>query len=103
MAGHPVERIVLIKLNDAAANPDERAAIAKETRRVFPKIPGVLSVDVSQADEAAQASWDLCLKVGFASVDDVPAYRVHPIHMAYVDDYLKPKLDCLKAWNFVGV
>lgn len=99
----PVERIVLIKLNETAANPDSRQAIAEETRRVFPTIPGVKSVHVAQADTADQSSWDLCLKVGFDRVDDVPAYRIHPIHVAYVDEYLKPKLDCLKAWNFVNV
>ena len=103
MTGCPVERIVLIKLTESAATPDSRQAVAAETRRVFPTIPGVKSIHVAQADAADQGSWDLCLKVGFDHVDDVPGYRSHPIHVAYVDEYLKPKLDCLKAWNFVSV
>lgn len=103
MLDSPVERIVLIKLNDAAATAEMRREVAEETRRVFPTIPGVVSIQVSQAASTDLASWDLCLKVGFRSVDDVPGYRSHPIHVAYVDEYLKPKLDCLKAWNFSAV
>ena len=94
------ERIVLIKLADDAATDEGRREVAEETRRVFPTIPGVQSISVSASDASARESWDLCLKVGFARIEDVPAYRVHPIHVAYVEEYLKPRLSCLKAWNF---
>jgi hypothetical protein len=94
------QRIVLIKLKEAAATESGRRAIAEETRRVFPTIPGVQSIDVMESGVGDRASWDLCLKVGFHRLEDVPAYRVHPIHVAYVDDFLKPQLECLKAWNF---
>ncbi len=100
MSSARYERLVLIKLDSGAATDAGRKAVAEETRRVFPTIPGVRSITVMEVGEGDQASWDLCLKVGFDSLDDVPAYRVHPIHVEYVEQFLKPQLDCLKAWNF---
>ena len=34
------------------------------------------------------------------SLEDVDPYREHPVHRSYVDDFLKPRLAVLKAWNF---
>ncbi|MFT7623647.1 MAG: hypothetical protein ACI9WU_002830, partial [Myxococcota bacterium] len=96
-----IQRIVLIKLEDAFATPEHRAEVAAHTRAVFPTIPQVKAVTVgTPADQKAVDSWDLTICVQMDSVDAYHQYAVHPIHRAYVDDYLKPKLACLKAWNF---
>ena len=36
----------------------------------------------------------------FESLDAVEPYRIHPDHRSYVDDFLKPRLAVIKAWNF---
>lgn len=95
-----IARTVFVKLKDAHATPEGRAAIRDRTLADFPKIPGVVDVSVGMpADEGAEV-WDLCLIVRFASYDDVEPYRVHPIHVAYLDEVLNPRAEVKKAWNF---
>ena len=53
------------------------------------------------ADDPTRAAWDLQLSLVFESNVDVEPYRMHPDHRDYVDHYLKPKLDHIRAWNFV--
>jgi len=52
------------------------------------------------ADEASERSWDVSIVVRFRSVDDVEPYREHPEHRAYVDEFLRPRMVVIKAWNF---
>jgi hypothetical protein len=40
------------------------------------------------------------MTVRFDSLDDVAPYVAHPQHRTYVDEYLRPKLELIKAWNF---
>lgn len=96
-----VQRIVLVKLTEKYASDEERRRVAAHTRDVLVMLPGVegLSVGVP-ADEAAEASWDLSITLTFASVAAVETYRVHPAHREYVDEYLKPRMEVIKAWNF---
>ena len=96
-----IERIVLIKLNDDVATPEGRAEVAAHTRTVLPTVPGIGRVSVAvPADERSAGSWDLSIIAHFAKLEDVAPYLAHPIHREYVDDYLKPKMACIKAWNF---
>jgi hypothetical protein len=55
------------------------------------------------ADDKASDSWDLCITVRLSALKDVPSYGAHPAHRAYVDDYLRPRMETLKAWNFEAV
>ncbi|MCA9547875.1 MAG: Dabb family protein [Myxococcales bacterium] len=97
----PVDRIVLVKLDGPYATPAGRAEVAAHTRTVFAKLPGVTDLRVGvPADDAAEKSWDLSITVRFARLADVDAYRVHPDHRTYVDEYLAPRMQVLKAWNF---
>lgn len=96
-----IERIVLLKLKPEHATDEVRQRIAEATHRLLPTVPGVTSVAVIHAaDEATAQSWDVCLKVGFARIEDVAAYLPHPIHRAYVDEHLVPVVAGKSALNF---
>lgn len=96
-----IDRYVFVKLTEAHAEPAARAEIADHTRRVLAAIPGIIRVTVgTPADEAAVKSWDLSIVVRLRDLDDVEAYRVHPEHRVFVDDYLAPRMQVIKAWNF---
>ena len=97
-----IQRIVLLKLEDPFTTAEVRAEVAAYSRRVLGALPQVAAVNVgTPADEAGAGDWDLSLVLHFASTDDLEPFREHPDHRAYVDEYLKPKLACLKAWNFL--
>lgn len=94
-----IDRYVFVRLAEGYAG--ERDAMAAYSAEVLGEVPGVLGVSVgTPADEHAAAAWDLCMVVRFASLADVEAYRVHPAHRRYVDEYLRPRMQVIKAWNF---
>ena len=96
-----IERIVLFKLTDEWATDQRRREVAAHSREVLAKVPGVRSLSVGvPADEPSERSWDLSIVLRFDSRDDIDSYRVHPHHRAYVDEYMKPKMEVVKAWNF---
>lgn len=96
-----IERIVLIKLNQEHAHDAGRAEVAARSREVLSALPDVIEVAVGvPADAPSLKSWDLSLTLRFESLEAVEAYRVHPAHRAYVDEFLKPRLLLIKAWNF---
>jgi hypothetical protein len=64
-------------------------------------VAGVRQVTVgTAADDATAGSWDLVLVVRLDGPRALPAYRNDPGHRAYVDDYLRPKMASIAAWNF---
>lgn len=86
-------------------NEDQRSDAAMqevlERTRALAALPMVQSFQVLvAADAAALGAWDLCLVLGFSDLAAFEAYRVHPDHRRYVDVFLKPRLQVLKAWNF---
>lgn len=96
-----IDRIVLFKLKDDYANDAARAEIAAHSRAVLEKLSQVRSVSVGEpADEAAGQSWDISLVVVLDDLEAVAAYNVDPDHRAYVDDYMIPRVEVRKAWNF---
>jgi len=96
-----IQRIVLIKLTEDLANDASRAEIGAETQRQLSGMPGPRAVVVATpADPKSAGSWDLAVTLDFDAVEDVPTYLDHPVHRAYVDDYMRGKIECLKAWNF---
>jgi len=96
-----IQRIVLLKLDEEHATDSGRALVAARSREVLTVLPGVVKVDVGiPADASSRESWDISLVLKFESADDLEPFRVHPDHRSYVDDFLKPKLALIKAWNF---
>ena len=98
-----ITRTVLVKLNDEWSSVEGRAEIAAYSEQALADIPGVVSAQaLVPSDDASLASWDLIFLVQFASMDDVEPYRVHPLHTAYLSDYLNPKAAVKKAWNWTA-
>mgnify|MGYP002631359063 CR=1 FL=1 len=96
-----IERLVLLKLKPEHATAAVRARIAEVTQRLLPTVPGVTGVAVTEAaDDATAQSWDLCLHVRFAAIEDVAIYLPHPVHRAYVDEHLVPVVAAKSALNF---
>lgn len=96
-----IERIVLLQMNDEHATPAELGQVAAHSREILPGLPGVTGCHVGlAADENTAGSWHLALVLRFASLDDIPPYAAHPDHRAYVDDYLRPRLESIVAFNF---
>ncbi len=96
-----IERYVFIKLKGAHATSTGRAEVVKETTAKLPNLPGVLGVTVgTPADDPSGSEWDVSIVARFAKLEDIEAYRIHPEHRAYVDDFLRPRMQAIKAWNF---
>ena len=96
-----IKRIVMLKLGEALATREARAEVTATSLEVLRNLPGVVRVEVGAAADAQSASaWDVCLLLEFESLQDLEPFRVDPEHRTYVDDYLRPKLKALAAWNF---
>lgn len=95
-----IERHVYIKLNDEHSNPTERAAVVERSRGLS-ALPGVVDVTVGvPVDDGSRTAWDVAIRLRFESIDAIEPYRVHPEHRRYVDEFLKPRLAVITAWNF---
>ena len=96
-----ITRTVLVKLNDEWATPAGRAAVATHSAKALSAIPGVTHAEaLVPADEASLASWDVMFTVRFEDLAAVEPYRIHPLHTAFLNDYLNPKAVVKKAWNW---
>jgi hypothetical protein len=96
-----IERIHLVKLKTEHATARGRREIIDRALAVLPAVPGVRGVTAgAPADADAAQSWDLLIVVRFDSLGDVDPYRVHPEHRRFVDEFLSPRTDVKKGWNF---
>jgi len=96
-----VERYVFIKLKDAHATAAGRQEVIDRTFADLRQVPGVRKLIVGKpADAAAEGSWDVSLVVVFDDLADVAPYQAHPVHRRYVDEFLAPRMEIIKAWNF---
>jgi len=99
-----IERHVLIKLKAEHSNQAARREIADATLKALRAIPQVRSVSVGvPADEQATAAWDLSLVVNLESLTDVQPYMDDPGHQRFTHEYLRPKVEVVKHWNFEPV
>lgn len=100
--GARVVRVVLVRFREAHRTSADREAALAAAQAAFPRIPGVVSFRAGlPADDEAAQDWDLLLEVGFADPADVPAYREHPLHVGYLETHLQPRMEQLKARNFL--
>lgn len=96
-----ITRIVLLKLKNQYSTPEGREEVASKSREVLPDLPGVRSVKVGIAlDNPTRFKWDVSLVLEFDSADDLEPFRVDPAHREYVDDFLKPRLEGIRGYNF---
>ena len=97
-----IRRYVFFRFEHAHRGKDAMRDILRETHRVLQNVPGVEMYEIgTPADEKAVAAWDLSITATFASKAVLESYIQHPQHRAYVDGFIKPKLEVIKAWNFV--
>jgi hypothetical protein len=96
-----IERIVLLQMNEGFTSEEELDEVAERSREVLPALPGVLECHVGLASDArTAASWHVALVLRFESAEDIPPYAAHPDHRAYVDEFLRPRLASIAAYNF---
>jgi len=98
-----IERIVLLKLKRTYSTPQAVREIIDHSIEVLSALPGVRHVHAGEAaDEPTSSDWDMSLVLHFDSVEDVEPYRVHPDHRSYVDQYLIPRIETIRAISFVS-
>ena len=89
-ASAPVVHVVLFDLA-ADATPAEVQALADDSRRLLPGIPGVEAVwtgpKALDDREAHVKDYDVALCVRLKSLADLPAYAAHPQHRELVDKW----------------
>jgi hypothetical protein len=96
-----IERHVLIKLKAEFANDAARREIADATLAAIRAIPQVRAVSVGvPADAHASSAWDISLVVDFDSLADVQPYMDDAGHQRFTVEYLRPKVEVVKHWNF---
>ncbi len=94
-------RTVFVKLKDELCTPAGRAEFAATSQAALASIPGVISAEGGPAaDDASATAWDVAMLVRFADMDAVETYRVHPIHLKYLEEVMKPAAVFKKVWNF---
>jgi hypothetical protein len=96
-----IERHHYLKLKREFANAPSREEVVRRVLEVLPAVPGVLGVSAgTPADADAERSWDVFITIRFAERADVDGYRHHPDHRRFVDEFLSPRVEVKKAWNF---
>jgi hypothetical protein len=97
----PVERYHFFKLKPAFATPEGRAETRDRLLAVLPGLPGVRGVVAGvPADEESLAAWDVSLVVRFDDVAAAATYRADPGHRRFVEEFMVPRLEVKKSWNF---
>ncbi|HKU40097.1 MAG TPA: Dabb family protein [Polyangiales bacterium] len=95
-----IERYVFIRLKPEHATEHGRAEVRARTATLA-QVPGVGSLAIGMpADAGARHAWDFSLVVRFDSLAAVERYLEHPLHVAYYQGFLEPRVQVIKAWNF---
>ncbi|HMA62195.1 MAG TPA: Dabb family protein [bacterium] len=87
-----IQRIVLMNINE---NDIEK--VIEKSKQVLPSIPQVKSLQVGALKD--DSVYNLALIILFENREDVKSFSPHPVHRDYVDNFLKPKLEDIKAYN----
>lgn len=96
-----IQRTVLMRFQHEYATPAALAEIIDHSQQVLWSIPMVTTVSIGvAADDSTRQQWHLQLCMSFDDLDQVEAFRINPQHRSYVDDYLRPRLESISAWNF---
>ncbi|MCW5892740.1 MAG: Dabb family protein [bacterium] len=97
----PIERYHFFKLKPAFATTAGRRETRDRLLAVLPGLPGVRGVVAGiPADDEALAAWDVSLVVRFDDLAAAATYRAAPGHRRFVDEFMVPRLEVKKSWNF---
>ncbi|MEZ4286992.1 MAG: Dabb family protein [Polyangiales bacterium] len=96
-----IQRIALFKLKSEFCNEEGRKEVAARTRAVLSALPDVKRVKVGvPSDDESLKSWDVSICVEFDDMEAVERYKVDADHRRHVDEYMMPRVEVRKAWNF---
>ena len=87
-----IQRIVLLDIEET-----EIEKVIEESKKVLPAIPLVKSLQIGEVED--NPDYNLALIILFDNLQDIKAFRPHPQHRDYVDNFLKEKLKNIKAYN----
>ncbi|MEK5029434.1 MULTISPECIES: Dabb family protein [Paenibacillus] len=73
-----IKHIVFFKLKDRS--PEKVEATVQVLRNMEGKIPQLLSIEVGADLIHSERSFDIALVTVVASMEDLQAYQVHPVH-----------------------
>lgn len=94
-----IERTVLIRLKPEIRS--EARTVAAHTQDVLAEAVGVLSVHTAvAADARTERVWDLMISLRFETLEAVERYRADPRHRKYLEVYLRPLLESIRAFNW---
>lgn len=94
-----IERTVLIRLKPEIR--PEAPTVAEHTRVVLGEAVGVLEVHTAvAADERTRGAWDVLISLRFETLEAVERYRADPRHRKYLEVYLRPLLESIRAFNW---
>ena len=94
-----IERTVLIRLKPEI-RPEART-VAARTEEVLADAVGVLAVHTAvAADARTEQVWDVMISLRFESLEAVERYRADPRHRKYLEVYLRPLLESIRAFNW---
>jgi hypothetical protein len=74
---------VLFKLKDRSPESIERTV--QVLRNMEGKIEQLLSIEVGTDVVHSERSYDIALTTKFASLEDMKAYQVHPVHQKVIE------------------
>ncbi len=94
-----IERTVLIRLKPEIRS--EALTVATHTQEVLGEAVGVLGVHTAvAADPRTEQLWDVMISLRFESLEAVDRYRADPRHRKYLEVYLRPLLESIRAFNW---
>ncbi len=88
-----IKRIVLLKVKDN----NRLEEIIEKSRDVLPGITYTQTVEVCVVKD--NNAFDLALIMEFANMSDVKSFGIDKVHRDYVDNFLKPLLADIVAYN----
>ena len=88
-----IQRIVFIKLT----SPKNISTVIEETKKVIPTVPGVKNMQVGSLVNCED--FDISLSMIFDNMAAVEEFGPNQVHRKYVDEFLKPQLSGIKAYN----
>jgi hypothetical protein len=95
-----IERHIYFKLKDDFATAQGRTEMARALRETLPGIGGVDKVVVGLPADEESLVWDVALRLRFASMEALRAWDAAPPHRAFADEFLLPRVEISKRWNF---
>ena len=97
----PIEHVVLCWLKDK--NVEDVTALLLEKSQKLRSIPGITSFRsgnvVKSSRDIVDDSFNVGFVMGFGSKKAMEEYLVHPLHVSFVNDTLKPVLDKVVVYD----